>query len=73
MKLWTRIRDLLLREQSLDRLIEQGLIIGKNFQRQGGCIIDPSHCFLIEIGNQVTLAPRVHLLAHDASTKILLG
>lgn len=73
MKLLTRIRDLLLGEQSLDRLVEQGLTIGKNFKRQGGCIIDPSHCFLIQIGDQVTLAPRVHLLAHDASTKMHLG
>ena len=32
-----------------------------------GCFIDPSHCFLIEIGNNVTFSIRVTLLAHDAS------
>ena len=39
----------------------------------GECIIDPGHCWLIEIGNKVTLAPRVHILSHDASTKRELG
>ncbi|NLB37158.1 MAG: acyltransferase, partial [Clostridiales bacterium] len=38
-----------------------------------GCIIDPGHCFLITLGDNVCLAPRVHLLAHDASTKQTLG
>ena len=36
-------------------------------------IIDPGHCWLIEMGDDVTLAPRVHVLAHDASTKRQLG
>lgn len=44
--------------------------MGDNFHAQEGVIIDPGHCWLIEIGNNVTLAPRVHILAHDASTKI---
>ncbi len=35
----------------------------------GGVIIDVSHTWLIEIGDDVTLAPRVHILSHDASTK----
>lgn len=39
----------------------------------GECIIDPGHCWLISIGDNVTLAPRVHILAHDASTKRILG
>lgn len=46
-----------------------GLKIGSNFNRQPGCIIDRSHCWLITIGDDVTLAPRVLILAHDASTK----
>lgn len=36
-------------------------------------IIDPSHCWHIKIGDNVTLAPRVHILAHDTSTKHFLG
>jgi len=35
--------------------------------------IDPSHIWHIAIGNDVTLGPRVQILAHDASTKRHLG
>jgi len=38
-----------------------------------GVIIDPSHCYHITIGDNVTLAPRVHILAHDSSTYMFLG
>lgn len=59
--------------QHLDKLIKRGLKVGKNFHRMGGVIIDPSHCYHIMIGDNVTLAPRVHILAHDSSTFIFLG
>ena len=36
-------------------------------------IIVSSHTWHIEIGDDVTLAPRVHILAHDASTKMHLN
>ncbi len=59
---------------SFDVLIQRrGLRIGKNFKILQDCIIDDSHCSLIKIGDNVTLAPRVHILAHDASTKLYLG
>ncbi len=48
-------------------LIKNGLTVGINFRRNEGCIIDPSHCWLVEIGDNVVLAPNVHILAHDAS------
>ena len=54
-------------------LIKRGLKVGTNFSMQKECIIDDSHCSLITIGNNVTLAPRVHILAHDSSTKMFLG
>ena len=54
-------------------LKKRGLTYGKNVNIEKGVIIDPSIPFLIKIGNNVTLAPYVHILAHDASTKILLG
>jgi maltose O-acetyltransferase len=57
----------------LDRLRKQGFVHGRNFKVMGECIIDPGHCFLIKVGDNVTLAPRVHILAHDASTKNILG
>ncbi len=60
-------------EYTTERLVSMGMKVGKNFGRLGGVILDPSHCWLIEIGDNVTLAPRVHILCHDASTKQFLG
>lgn len=54
-------------------LIARGMKVGADFSRQQGCYIDPTHCFLIEIGNHVTMSIRVTLMAHDASTKKYLG
>ena len=61
------------REMPTDKLVARGLRVGSNFSRQQGCFIDPTHCFLIEIGDNVTMSIRVTLLAHDASTKKLTG
>ena len=47
--------------------------MGKNFWMGPGCIIDDSLCWLIRIGDDVTLAPNVHILAHDASTRRFLN
>lgn len=60
-------------ETITEELIQRGLKVGKNFKRLDQVIIDDSHPWLIEIGDDVTLAPRVHVLAHDASTKTFLG
>lgn len=60
-------------EYTTERLIKMGMKVGKNFGRLNGVILDPSHCWLIEIGDDVTMAPRVHILCHDASTKKFLG
>lgn len=60
-------------EYTTEKLIFMGMKVGKNFGRLHGVILDPSHCWLIEIGDNVTMAPRVHVLAHDASTKQFLG
>lgn len=59
--------------ETTEDLLDKGLIVGKNFSRMTDVIIDPSHCWLIRIGDNVTLASRVHILAHDASTKIFLN
>lgn len=60
-------------EYTTEKLIKMGMKVGKNFGRLNGVILDPSHCWLIEIGDNVTLAPRVHILCHDASTKQFLN
>lgn len=60
-------------EVSTSQLIKSGLVVGYNFNRLYGCKIDSTHCWLISIGDNVTLAPGVHILAHDASTRKDLG
>lgn len=72
-KLFTKWKALIRGEQDLEKLLDRGLSVGKNFSRMGGVIIDPSHCWHISIGDNVVLAPNVHILAHDASTKVFLG
>lgn len=54
-------------------LVKKGLTIGADVFINFGCIIDDSFCYLVSIGDHVTLAPNVHILAHDASTKKILG
>ena len=68
-KFFKTIRKKIVAEPNLKKLKKAGLKVGKNFSMQEKCIIDKSHCWLITIGDDVTLAPRVHILAHDASTK----
>lgn len=70
------IKELIYRlrgEYTTEKLVSMGMKVGKNFNRLNGVILDSSHCWLIEIGNNVTMAPRVHILCHDASTKNPLG
>lgn len=70
------IKELLYRirgEYTTEKLISMGMKVGGNFSRLNGVILDPSHCWLIEIGDNVTMAPRVHILCHDASTKTFLN
>lgn len=62
-----RFRKYINEEQWLEDHIKAGLKIGVGCDINPGLIVDHSHCWLIEIGNYVTLAPQVYLLAHDAS------
>lgn len=73
MKIIKRLLNKLRGVQSIEKLKKRGLRIGNNVTIMGEVIIDPSHCWHIEIGNNVILAPRVHVLAHDASTKLFLN
>lgn len=67
-----RLRKVILEEIWLKDYIKRGMKVGKNCSIQPRCIFDYSHCHLISIGNNVTLAPEVYILAHDASTKRVL-
>lgn len=60
-------------DYTLEQLYAMGLKAGKNFNPQKGFDLDPSHCWLISIGDDVTFGPRVQILAHDASMHGALG
>ena len=65
--------DRLRNEPRMKKLLADGLEIGSNFSYGRNCFFDPAHCFLISIGDNVTLASRVHILAHGASTNCQIG
>lgn len=52
---------------------KNGLKVGANFVIEKGCSIEPSFPWLVTIGDNVTLAPNVTILGHDASTRVQLG
>lgn len=68
-KILLRIRG----EVPLEKLKSRGMKVGTNFWYGDECTFDVSHCWLISIGNNVTFSSRVHLLAHDASLKKMIG
>ena len=61
------------RRDQVSWLVKQGLIGGHNFVMLEDAATDSNHIGKIAIGSDVTLAPRVQMLAHDASTKRHLG
>lgn len=66
-----RIRKLILEEIWMEDYLKMGMKIGNNCSIQPGVVFDYSHCWLIKLGNNVTIAPQAYLLTHDASTKSL--
>lgn len=64
-----RLGNKSLEDLTVEACIAKGMKVGKNCHGLGSSTIDYAHCWLIEIGNNVTFAPQVYLLAHDASTK----
>jgi maltose O-acetyltransferase len=72
----TRFYNFLLnykKKRYLDSLIKKGLKLGKDVLIVDTFFFDPSHCYLISIGDNCTICPNVRLIAHDASTKKHLG
>lgn len=63
----------LMRSLYLKRLVKNGLTVGHSFQMEKGCNIDAVCPWLVMIGDNVTFASNVCVLAHDASTKKLTG
>lgn len=66
-----RINNRINPKSELDILKERGLICGKNFNFFNSTI-DYGHCWLVEIGDDVTITNST-ILAHDASTKLYFG
>jgi maltose O-acetyltransferase len=67
------IYDIKKKNRYLNRLIVRGLKMGENVEIIDTFFFDPSHCYLISIGSNCTICPNVRLIAHDASTKKMLG
>jgi|SRR5690606_17235197 len=68
-----RFRKFINEEVWVEDLIKAGMKVGKGCDLNPHITFDIPHCFLIEIGNNVTIAPEAYLLAHDASTFRTLG
>ena len=58
---------------NIEKLKKKGLKIGDNFYYREGAYIDPSHCFLISIGNNSGFSSNVTVLAHDSSPFLYTG
>jgi len=69
----SRVRKIVLEELWLEDYIKQGMTIGENCSIQPGVVFDYSHCWIIKLGNKVTIAPEAYLLANDASSKNIIG
>jgi len=68
-----RLRKTINEEIWMEDYLKAGLKLGKGCDINPGVTFDISHCWLIEIGDNVTIAPQAYLLAHDASTFRDLG
>jgi maltose O-acetyltransferase len=71
-KLFLKIKRRLMSQPDFDALVKRGLRIGDNVSIGHDVQIDYSYAWLIEIGNNCTLATGVILLTHDSSTSSYL-
>ena len=53
--------------------IKKGMKVGKHFSRESGTKMDISNCWLIEIKDNVKMANRVQILAHDDAAEPITG
>ena len=54
------------RNTYLMNLNAKGMYLGSNVTIVDDFFIDPSHCYLIAIGDNCTICPHVRFIAHDA-------
>lgn len=69
----TKLKMRLRGEIPTETYVKNGMRIGRNFHRLPNCTFDISHCWLISIGDNVTCAPGVRIIAHDASTCLIFN
>ena len=72
-KIFMKLYKIFTQKPCINVLKKWGLNVGKNLNVQNYSSIDISHCWLISIGDNVTIAPYAQILAHDASTYKFLG
>jgi maltose O-acetyltransferase len=60
-------------ELNVDRLVAEGLEIGRGTFVARDVYLDPGHPWLITIGENAGLSPRVVVMVHDASMKRHMG
>jgi maltose O-acetyltransferase len=72
-RLLRKAKARLRRRTDVETLKERGLTVGENVRIVGDVFIDPDFCDLIRIGDNTTISADVMILAHDGSTKRLLG
>lgn len=70
-KFINKLKYIFNKKDYLTLLEERGFKHGKNFKMYD-CNIDYGHCWLIEVGNDVTMS-NCTILAHDGSTKCYTG
>lgn len=73
MKFWEIVAFFQYGDLPTSYFVKRGMTVGKNFNRQTSTRLDPSHCWLITIGDDVTLSNKVQILAHDDTTRIYTG
>ena len=73
MKFWELVSFFQYGDLPTSYFVKRGMKVGKNFNRQSSTRLDPSHCWLISIGDDVTLGNKVQILAHDDTTRIYTG
>jgi len=73
MKFWELVAFFQYGDLPTSYFVKRGMKVGKNFNRQSSTRLDPSHCWLISIGDDVTLSNKVQILAHDDTTRTYLG
>jgi maltose O-acetyltransferase len=64
-----RFRERLRGHPDLHSLERRGLRLGRWVYAGRWTLIDPGFCWLISIGDNTVMGPRVTILAHDASTR----